>query len=54
MNVQCDIPGERYVLPGTEYLSFNVGGVGNQSSNFPEPWPGVVCPKIAWKVEAMP
>ena len=54
VNVQCDIPGERYVLPGTEYLSFNVGGVGNQSSNFPEPWPGVVCPKIAWKVEAMP
>ena len=54
VSVQCDIPGERYVLPGAEYLSFNVGGVGNQSSNFPEPWPGVVCPKIAWKVEAMP
>ena len=53
VNVQCDIPGERYVLPGTEYLSFNVGGVGNQSSHFPEPWPGVVCPKIAWKVEAV-
>ena len=54
VKLQCDIPGERYVLPGAEYLSFNVGGVGNQSSNFPEPWPGVVCPKIAWKVEAMP
>jgi lipopolysaccharide transport system ATP-binding protein len=52
VNVQCDIPGERYVLPGTEYLGFNVSGVGNQSSTFPEPWAGVVCPKIDWKVEA--
>jgi len=51
VHVQCDIPGERYVLPGAEYLSFNVAGVGNQSSNFPEPWPGVVCPRIEWKVE---
>jgi len=54
VNVQCDIPGERYVLPGAEYLSFNVGGVGNQSSTFPEPWPGVVCPRIEWKVQPLP
>jgi lipopolysaccharide transport system ATP-binding protein len=49
--VQCDIPGERYILPPTEHLSFTVTGVGNQSSTFPEPWPGVICPKIEWKVE---
>ncbi len=53
VNVQCDIPGERYVLPGAEYLSFNVGGVGNQSSTFPEPWPGVVCPRVEWKVQTV-
>jgi lipopolysaccharide transport system ATP-binding protein len=53
VKVQCDIPGERYILPGAEYLSFNVGGVGNQSSNFPEPWPGVVCPRVEWKVQPM-
>ena len=51
VNLQCDIPGERYVLPAAEYLSFTVSGVGNQSSTFPEPWPGVVCPRISWKVE---
>jgi lipopolysaccharide transport system ATP-binding protein len=51
VKVQCDIPGERYILPGAEYLSFNVGGIGNQSSTFPEPWPGVVCPRVEWKVE---
>ena len=51
VNLQCDIPGERYVLPSTDYLSFNVVGVGNQSSTFPESWPGVVCPRVEWKVQ---
>ena len=51
VNVQCDVPGERYVLPAADYLNFNVGGVGNQSSHFPESWPGVVCPRVEWKVE---
>jgi len=51
IGVQCDIPGERYILPPAEHLSFTVSGVGNQASTFPEPWSGVVCPKIEWKVE---
>ena len=51
VNVQCDVPGERYVLPAADYLNFNVGGIGNQSSHFPESWPGVVCPRVEWKVE---
>jgi lipopolysaccharide transport system ATP-binding protein len=53
VNLQCDIPGERYVLPAAEYLSFTVSGIGNQSSTFPEPWPGVVCPQVSWKVEEL-
>jgi lipopolysaccharide transport system ATP-binding protein len=51
VNLQCDIPGDRYVLPAAEYLSFTVSGIGNQASTFPEPWPGVVCPRITWTVE---
>jgi lipopolysaccharide transport system ATP-binding protein len=50
LSVQCDIPGERYVLPMAEYLTFDVGGAGNQASSFPEPWPGVVCPRAEWQV----
>ncbi len=50
LSVQCDIPGERYVLPMAEYLTFDVSGVGNQASSFPEPWPGVVCPRADWRV----
>ncbi len=54
VGVQCDIPGERYVLPMAEYLSFNVSGIGNQASNFPEAWPGAVCPQIGWQVAPYP
>ena len=50
VSVQCDIPGERYVLPMAEYLTFDVSGAGNQASSFPEPWPGVVCPRAEWRV----
>ena len=53
VNLQCDIPGERYLLPSAEYLTFTIAGAGNQASNFPEPWPGVVCPKVEWKVEEL-
>jgi len=52
VQVQCDIPGERTVF-NHGCLSFNVAGAGNQSSNFPETWPGVLCPRIEWKVEEM-
>ncbi len=51
VGLQLDIPGERYVLPFAEYIGFLVSGVGNQSSHFPEPWPGVVCPRIRWDVK---
>ena len=53
IGVQCDIPGERYVLPMRNYLSLLVSGAGNQSSSFPETWPGVVCPRTEWKVRAL-
>jgi lipopolysaccharide transport system ATP-binding protein len=51
VTLQCDIPGDRYVLPAAEYLNFTVSGIGNQASTFPEPWPGVVCPRVLWTVE---
>ena len=49
--VGCGIPGERWLIPDGEYLSFNVSGAGNQASHFPEKWPGTLCPAIEWKVE---
>jgi lipopolysaccharide transport system ATP-binding protein len=53
IGVQCDIPGERYLLPMHHYLAILIAGAGNQSSSFPEPWPGVVCPRIQWNVRAL-
>ena len=49
--VGCGIPGERWIIPDSDFLSFNVSGAGNQSSHFPEKWPGTICPTIEWKVE---
>ena len=51
--VGCGIPGERWLIEERECLSFTVSGVGNQSSHFPETWPGVVCPAIEWKIETI-
>jgi len=45
------IPGLKVLLPGREYLRFQTSGPGNQGSIYPERWPGVVCPKLDWKVE---
>ena len=53
ISVSCAIPGERWLIPDHEYLSFSVAGSGNQASHFPEQWPGTVCPAIEWKVEAL-
>lgn len=46
LSTGCDVPGERYVVPMDEFLSFTIEGAGNQASVYPEPWPGVVCPRI--------
>ena len=35
VNLQCDIPGERYVLPAAEYLSFTVGRRGQSVVHLP-------------------
>jgi lipopolysaccharide transport system ATP-binding protein len=53
VNLECEIPGERPIIPPAEYLSFMVDGVSNHNSTYPEPWPGVVCPRVDWKVEAL-
>ena len=48
-----DVPGERYIITVSERISFTVSGAGNQSSLFPESWPGAVCPRIPCKVERL-
>jgi lipopolysaccharide transport system ATP-binding protein len=54
LEVSFDVPGERIVAPRRPYLSFVVSGGGNHGSTFPEPWPGVVCPKLAWEAKRLP
>jgi lipopolysaccharide transport system ATP-binding protein len=53
VGVNCDIPGVKVVLPTHECLSFVVSGAGNHGSNFPEGWPGAVCPQLTWQVRRL-
>jgi lipopolysaccharide transport system ATP-binding protein len=53
VGIQCDIPGERFLIPMHHYLSLMVSGAGNQASSFPETWPGVVCPVMKWQVRTL-
>jgi lipopolysaccharide transport system ATP-binding protein len=53
VGVSWDIPSQRIVFDRRDFLSFVVTGSGNQGSNFPEAWPGVVCPRLDWTVERL-
>lgn len=50
VRVDSDIPGVKILHPTRDYISFTTVGKGNQDSFFPENWPGVVCPKLPWRV----
>lgn len=50
----CDAPGHRHILTSGPYLPFTVGGTPNHLSQFPERWPGAVCPRVETKLEAIP
>lgn len=53
LSISCDIPGERMLIAPGEYIGFSVSGAGNQSTHYPETWPGVVCPQVNWMVEKL-
>ncbi|MCK4815010.1 ABC transporter ATP-binding protein, partial [bacterium] len=50
VKVGSDIPNVKVLHPGTEYLCFSTVGTTSGGSNFPEDWPGIVCPKLDWQV----
>ncbi|MBL4760071.1 MAG: ABC transporter ATP-binding protein [Mariprofundaceae bacterium] len=51
VNVQLGQPGVKVLIHGRDYLSFVVEGSGGHGSEFSEKWPGVVAPKLNWKIE---
>jgi lipopolysaccharide transport system ATP-binding protein len=53
IEISCFIPCVKLLVPRKPYLRFTVSGAGNQSSyhTSEEIWPGVVCPRLEWKVE---
>ena len=49
-----DAPGIRYLISGGKHLPFTIVGAGNHLSQFPERWPGTVCPRVTTTVELNP
>jgi lipopolysaccharide transport system ATP-binding protein len=46
--------GQGYLIWPTDIGSLSVAGIGNQGTNiFAENWPGAVCPKLEWRIEAV-
>jgi len=54
LELSFDLPGTCVLIPRAPYLCFSISGAGNQGSTFPEDWPGVICPKVAFRVERIP
>lgn len=48
-----NVPAVRTLVPKRDVLSFTVAGSGNHGSTFPEAWPGVTCPTLAWTTERL-
>ena len=53
LSPSCDAPGHRHLMPAGPHLPFTVGGAANHLSQFPERWPGVVCPRVEATVEKL-
>ena len=49
----CDAPGHRHLMTVGPHLKFTVGGNANHLSQFPERWPGIVCPRVETSVDRL-
>lgn len=50
VEISSGIPGVKTLWNPMSCVSFQIDGIGNQGSAFPENWPGVICPKIDWEI----
>jgi lipopolysaccharide transport system ATP-binding protein len=48
-----EVPDVRVLAPRRPYVSFTVSGGVHHGSMYPEAWPGIVCPSLAWRTERM-
>jgi lipopolysaccharide transport system ATP-binding protein len=54
INIGASIPGTKQLITPLEVGSFVVEGVGNQGTTYlTDNWPGAVCPKLEWRIEAI-
>lgn len=51
IQLHAGIPGQKVILKGKDFLSFTCIGTTDHGSSYPEDWPGIIAPKIAWEVD---
>jgi len=51
--VHSGCPGVKVLVQGKEFIRFHAEKTGQHGSLFPEKWPGVVAPKLAWQTELL-
>jgi lipopolysaccharide transport system ATP-binding protein len=53
IRIGAGIPGIKVLWRAVDCISFNVDRTGSQGSYYPENWPGIVCPKLDWKISRL-
>ena len=54
ISIGASIPGQKQLITPLDVGSFVVEGIGNQGTTYlPDNWPGAVCPKLEWRIEAV-
>lgn len=51
VNVHIGIPGVKVLIQGREFLTLMVEGSGGHGYNYTERWPGVLAPRLEWRIE---
>ena len=53
LRVRVGSPGSSLIIPNTDLCSFKIIGQTPHGSSYDESWPGMVCPKLSWNIEAL-
>jgi len=53
LDISSGIPGIEYIIKPLTVLKINIISDGSHGSSFTEDWPGIVAPKLKWKIQKL-
>ncbi len=51
VGLNCGIPGQEVIIPYTDLAEINILGLNSHGSSYTENWPGILAPKLNWKIK---